>query len=57
MRFVIFLDRQNLYRWHLKAANGEIVATSESYVSKQDAKHSIDLVRNYAQNATIVDIT
>jgi hypothetical protein len=36
----LYLDDAGEYRWRRKAANGEIVATSEGYTRKADAERS-----------------
>jgi uncharacterized protein YegP (UPF0339 family) len=45
MKFVIFFDSRSQYSWHLKAANGYIIANGESYTAKQNAVHCINLVK------------
>lgn len=45
------------YRFVLKAGNGEIIATSESYTSKASAKNGIESVRENAKAATVEDET
>lgn len=37
--------------------NYETLATSETYVSKSDAQHAIDLIKADAATATVVDET
>ena len=46
---------QNNAQWYfnIKARNGEKVAQSEGYVSRQGAAHAIDLIRTYAGQATV----
>lgn len=39
MGIFVFPGKAGLWFWHLKAANGEILAHSEGYVSKQGAEH------------------
>ncbi|OHA64020.1 MAG: hypothetical protein A2842_01630 [Candidatus Wildermuthbacteria bacterium RIFCSPHIGHO2_01_FULL_48_25] len=56
-KFEVYMDIAGGYRWRLKARNGEIVAISESYVSKYGATRSAELVRSLAGIAMIVDIT
>jgi uncharacterized protein YegP (UPF0339 family) len=41
----------------LKAANGEIIAVSQSYLSKQAAETGIASVKNNAPNAKVFDHT
>ncbi len=45
MKFVIFLDTRRQYTWHLKAANGYIIANGESYTAKHNAEHCVNLVK------------
>lgn len=56
-RFVIYKDRAGYYRWHLQALNGEKVAASEGYTSKQTAINSAHRVKQIAYSADIVDST
>jgi uncharacterized protein YegP (UPF0339 family) len=52
MKFHIYQDANNEYRWRLKAANGKIIADSgEGYTTKQSCKDGIELVRK----ATVVE--
>lgn len=38
--------RENVYwRWRLKGANHEIIASGESYVNERDCDHAINLVK------------
>lgn len=55
-KFEVYLSRDNQYRWRLKAANGEIVAVSEGYVTKYGAKNSAERVKELASLASIVEI-
>jgi len=56
-RFVIYRDRANYYRWYLQATNGEKVAASEAYATKQNAIDSAHRVKQIAWDATVVDGT
>ena len=44
------------YRFRLKAANGEIVATGEAYESKSGAHEGCEAVKRAAAAATIEDV-
>jgi uncharacterized protein YegP (UPF0339 family) len=44
----------NLWYWHLKAANHEIIAQGEGYVSKAGALHAVSLVKA-SYNAPVYD--
>lgn len=56
-RFVIYIDVGRHYRWYLQALNGEKVAASEAYTSKQSAINSAHRVKQIAYLADIVDST
>ena|GEM_PF-664072 len=56
LKFQIFRDAVGEFRWRLKAANGEVIATSsEGYASKTDCKHGIDLIQKGATEAKVED--
>ena len=44
------------YRFRLKAANGEIVASGEAYESKSGAHEGCEAVKRAAAAATIEDV-
>ena len=55
-KFQIFQDKSGEYRWRLKAANGQIVATSgEGYKQKADAQRAVTTVQQLTPTATIED--
>lgn len=54
-KFVIYRDKAGYWRWRLVAGNGERVAASEAYVSKQNAIRSAERVRALAASAQIVE--
>ncbi len=45
------------FRFHLKAANGEIIAVSQSYLTRQSAEKGIESVKKNAPIAKIIDHT
>lgn len=46
LKFEVFKDKAGEYRWHLRAANGAILATSgQGYKDKAAAQHGIELVQ------------
>ncbi len=53
-QFEIFNDKNGKFRFRLKAANGEIIATSEAYETKQGCEKGIASVRENAAKAKIV---
>ncbi|EMJ85311.1 YegP family protein [Leptospira meyeri] len=56
-KFEIYKDKAGEFRFRLKAANGEIIASSEGYSSKQACENGINSVKNNAPTAEIVDQT
>lgn len=55
-KFEVYTDVGGQHRWRLKAGNGEIVATSEGYSTRYAAKQSAQKVKDWAGNASIVEI-
>ena len=55
-KFVIKKSKDQ-YIFDLKAANGEIIATSERYETKASAKSGIESVKKNAPSAPVVDET
>lgn len=57
-KFEIYLDKANLYRWRLIAANGESIAMAEEgYKSKSGCVNGIKSVAQNAPEADIIDET
>ncbi|MBM9590593.1 YegP family protein [Leptospira sp. 201903075] len=56
-KFEIYKDKAGEFRFRLKAGNGEIIASSEGYASKQSCENGIASVKNNAAAAEIVDQT
>ena len=56
-KFVLTKSKNGEYRFVLKAANGETIATSEGYSSKAAAKNGIDSVKRNAGDASTDDQT
>lgn len=55
-KFEIYADAAGLYRWRLKANNGEKIASSgESFDSRANAHRAAEGVKAAAPNATITD--
>ncbi len=58
MHFVIRKSSDDQYYFVIKSANHEVVATSETYVSKQSAEKTIESIKNnIGKNAVVVDMT
>ena len=53
-KFELYTSSNGEYRWRLKSANGQIIATSgEGYTSKSSAQNGINAVKQDAPNADI----
>jgi uncharacterized protein YegP (UPF0339 family) len=50
-RFVVFQDKKKLWRWHLKAANGKVIAQGEAHSRKSDAERAVRAVKAAVQQA------
>lgn len=44
------------YYWRIVASNGQVLATSETYVHKESAKSAIASVQLHAGGASVVDL-
>ncbi|MCL1811241.1 MAG: YegP family protein [Methanomassiliicoccaceae archaeon] len=53
-KYEIFMDKGDKYRFHLKAMNGEIVAASQGYKSKESCMKGIESISKNAPDAPIV---
>jgi uncharacterized protein YegP (UPF0339 family) len=56
-KFTVYLDKAKKYRFNLKASNGEIIASGESYPDKKSALKGIASIQKNAVSAKIVDET
>jgi uncharacterized protein len=55
-QFEIYADQGGKYRWRLKAANGQTVASSgESFDSKTNAREAAERVKRTAAEAEITE--
>jgi hypothetical protein len=57
LHFEVLRDKEGKFRFRLKAANGEIIATSEGYEAKRECFRGIESVRVNVAKATTKDIT
>jgi len=56
MKYHVYKDSSNYWRWRLKAVNGQIIAVSgEGYVNKQDCLSAITLVKGSAAAPVVED--
>ncbi len=53
--FEWYNDAKGKFRFRLKAANGEIIATSEAYASKEGCVNGIESVKKNAPIAKVVE--
>jgi uncharacterized protein YegP (UPF0339 family) len=56
MRFVIWKSKDDQYYFVAKGDNGQVMATSETYTAKASAQHAIDVIKDEASDATVVDM-
>lgn len=56
-KFEILRNVAGQFYWRYKASNGEIVAVSEAYTTKESCKNGIDSIKNGALFAEIEDLT
>jgi len=54
--FEWYVDKAGKYRFKLKAANGEIIAVSEAYSSKESCVNGIESVKKNAPKAKVVEV-
>jgi uncharacterized protein YegP (UPF0339 family) len=54
-KFEIKKDKAGKFRFNLIASNGEIIASSEAYESKEACQNGIQSVKTNAPTAEIVD--
>jgi uncharacterized protein len=56
-KFELAIDKAGKFRFHPKAANGEIIAASHGYQPKANAENGIESVKTNAPGAAVVDLT
>jgi uncharacterized protein YegP (UPF0339 family) len=56
-KFVLKKDKQGKFRFNLVAANGQIIAQSQAYTTKDSALAGIESVRGHAAEAPVDDQT
>ena len=54
-KFEMYVDKAGEFRFRLKAANGQIVATSEGYKAKASCVNGIESVKKNAPEAEIAE--
>ena len=56
-KFVLEKGSTGKFHFNLHAANGQVIATSQHYESKESALHGIESVRRNATDAAVEDKT
>ncbi len=56
-KFVLEKGSTGKFHFNLQASNGQIIATSQHYESKESALHGIESVRRNAPDAALEDKT
>ena len=56
-KFELYKDKKGEFRFRLVASNGQTIAASEGYTSKESAKAGIESVKKNAPSAAIEDKT
>jgi uncharacterized protein YegP (UPF0339 family) len=57
VKFVLKKASNGQFRFNLVASNGQVVATSETYVRKQSALDTIESIRSKVGGAQVEDTT
>ena len=55
-KFEVYMGKAGEFRFRLKARNGEIIATGESYKAKASCLNGIDSIRRNAPEAELVKL-
>ncbi|GAA1534862.1 YegP family protein [Kribbella lupini] len=56
-KFELYEDKSGGFRFRLKAGNGEVIASSESYKTKAGALNGIESIKSNAPGADVDDQT
>jgi uncharacterized protein YegP (UPF0339 family) len=56
-KFELYKDKAGGFRFRLKAGNGEVIASSESYGTKAGALNGIESIKKNASDANVDDQT
>lgn len=56
-KFEVYKDKAGEFRFRLKAANGQVIATGEGYKTKASALNGIESIRKNAPDAPVDDQT
>lgn len=53
LKFEVYRDNDKRYRWRLRAANGEPIASGEAYKVGAKCLHAVELIRQGAVSAEV----
>ena len=54
LKFEVYQDVKMQYRWRLKAANGQVIATSgQGYKAKADCVNAVEIIKQGAATAKV----
>ena len=56
-KFELFVGTDGLVYFHLRAANGQIVASGQGYENRENAVIGVESVKAIAADAPIVDLS
>jgi uncharacterized protein YegP (UPF0339 family) len=55
-KFEIFRGSDRQFYFHLKAQNGEVIAASQGYTTKQSAETGIAAIKEIASDAKVIEV-
>jgi uncharacterized protein YegP (UPF0339 family) len=55
-KFEIYKDKKGEFRFRLIASNGQVIATSQGYKTKEACKNGINSVKKNAPNTGVVEV-
>lgn len=55
-KFEVYVDQAGKYRFRLKASNGQILVSSQGYITRRSALEGIESVRKHAPDAPVVEL-
>jgi hypothetical protein len=55
-KFEVYQDKAKKFRFRLKAANGQVIATGEAYESKASCMNGIESIKKSAPEAAVVEV-
>ncbi|PLX34112.1 MAG: DUF1508 domain-containing protein [Clostridiales bacterium] len=55
-KFEVYKDARGEYRFRLKAANGQVIATGEGYKTKASCMNGIESIKKNAPEAKVVEV-